>query len=118
MNTNVPATGNYPLPTTDKPIVLLIEYKIDGLPTDDDFDKRWRLQRFVDRLLTGTGLGECDGGSIGHNIMVVSCFVANFEKARRVLEQALSDTEFSNYTRIVEENEEYWASETALNESK
>jgi len=110
MNANVPATGNYPLPTTDKPIVLLIEYKIDGFGTDEDLEKRWEVQRLVGKLLKKAKLGECDGGSSGSNTMEVCCYVTNFDKANDAIAQALSNTKYGNYTRIVEENEEYWYS--------
>lgn len=44
---------------------LLIEYKVEDMGTPDDPEKRTRLQSRMDELLGWTGLGHCDGGSIG-----------------------------------------------------
>lgn len=38
--------------------------------------------------------------------MEVCCYVIDFDTAKQVIEQNLKDTEFSNYTRIFDENEE------------
>jgi len=44
---------------------LLIEFKVDGMGTEQDVEKRTRLQNRMDETLGWTGLGFCDGGSIG-----------------------------------------------------
>ncbi|OIQ72763.1 hypothetical protein GALL_456080 [mine drainage metagenome] len=38
--------------------------------------------------------------------MEVCCYVVDFEIAKKVIEQDLKDTEFANYTRIYDENEQ------------
>jgi len=85
---------------------LLIEFKVDGMGTDEDVEKRTRLQERMDDILGWTGLGHCDGGSIGSGTMEVCCFVIDFEVAKSVIEENLKDTEFANYTRIFDENAE------------
>ncbi len=85
--------------------ILLIEYKIDGMGTIEDLEKRNRLQEKMDHVLGWTGLGHCDGGSTGGNTMEVCCFVVDFNIAKVVIEQSLKNTEFENYTRIYDENE-------------
>lgn len=85
---------------------LLIEFKVDGMGTPDDLDKRARLQSRMSETLGWTGLGHCDGGSIGSGTMEVCCFVVDFETARQVVEKDLADTEFSDYTRIFNEGGE------------
>lgn len=79
---------------------LEIEYKIDGFGTEEDLDKRHRLEEHLDELLGWTGLGQADGGSTGSGTMEAGCVVVDFDIAKRVIEENLKDTEFGNYTRI------------------
>lgn len=79
---------------------LEIEYIIDGFGTEEDLDKRHRLEEKMDEVLGWTGLGHCDGGSIGSGTMEVGCVVVDFDLARTVIEKQLADTEFANYSRI------------------
>ena len=88
----------------DQHYILLIEYDVDDMGNADDLDKRYRLQERMDETLGWTGLGHCDGGSIGSGTMEVSNFVVDFEIAKRVIEEDLSGTEFANFTRIYDEN--------------
>jgi hypothetical protein len=83
---------------------LLIEYSIDGNGLPQDVDKRHKLEKRMNELLGWTGLGNCDGGSIGSGTMESCCFVVDFEIAKRVIEQDLKNTEFENYCRIFDEN--------------
>ncbi len=85
--------------------ILLIEYKIEGMGTESDLNKRQRLEERMNGTLGWTGLGHCDGGSIGSGTMEVCCFVVDFEIAKLVIENDLKVTEFENYTRIFIENE-------------
>lgn len=85
---------------------LLIEYKIDGMGTEEDLDKRNRLQQRMDETLGWTGLGHCDGGSTGSGSMEICCMVVDFDIAKHVIENDLQGTEFAGYTRIFNENEE------------
>ena len=83
---------------------LLIEYPVEDMGTKEDVEKRHRLEDKMDGILGWTGLGSCDGGSIGSGTMEVCAFVVDFEIAKRVIESKLKDTEFSNYSRIYDEN--------------
>lgn len=83
---------------------LLIEYKVDGTGTNIDVDKRQRLESKMNETLGWTGLGKCDGGSIGSGAMEVGCFVVDFSTAKKIIEQDLKGTEFADYTRIYHEN--------------
>lgn len=49
----------------DKISFLEIEYIIDGFGTEQDIEKRHRLEDKMNDILGWTGLGEIDGGSIG-----------------------------------------------------
>ena len=91
--------------SVDEHNTLLIEYKVDGMGTPEDLEKRTRLQNRMDGTLGWTGLGHCDGGSIGSGTMEVCCFVVDFEIAKKVIENNLKNTEFADYARIYDENE-------------
>ena len=84
---------------------LLIEYEIEGMGTEEDLEKRYKLQDRMNETLGWTGLGHCDGGSIGSGTMEVCCFVVDFDIAKEEIENDLIDTEFENYARIFDENE-------------
>ncbi len=85
-------------------IPLLIEYEVKGMGNVDDIEKRHRLENRMNETLGWTGLGACDGGSIGSGTMEVCNFVVDFELAKRIIESDLKNTEFSNYTRIYAED--------------
>jgi len=84
----------------DEMVFLEIEYIIDGFGTEQDLDKRHRLEERLNELLGWTGLGEVDGGSIGSGTMETCCIVVDFEIAKNVIENDLKDTEFGDYSRI------------------
>lgn len=79
---------------------LEIEYEIDGFGTDQDLDKRHRLEDYLNELLGWTGLGHVDGGSIGSGTMEAGCIVVDFEIARKLIMDNLKGTEFGDYSRI------------------
>jgi hypothetical protein len=88
----------------ERHFTLLIEYAVDGMGTTEDIEKRHRLEDRMNETLGWTGLGFCDGGSIGSGSMEVCNFVVDFNLAKSVIEAALTGTEFENYTRIFDEN--------------
>ena len=90
----------------DKVSFLEIEYIIDGFGTEQDLDKRHRLEERMDEVLGWTGLGHTDGGSIGSGTMEVGCVVVDFDIAKKVIEENLKGTEFANYSRIFKMNDE------------
>jgi hypothetical protein len=83
---------------------LLIEYRVDGMGSAEDLDKRHRLEDLLNELLGWTGLGICDGGSIGSGTMEACCFVVDFEIARRVIAETLQGTDFQDYSRIYDDS--------------
>jgi predicted DNA-binding WGR domain protein len=89
----------------DKVSFLEIEYVVNGFGTEQDLDKRHRLEERMDEVLGWTGLGHCNGGSIGSGTMEVGCIVVDFEIAKKVIVENLEGTEFENYTRIFKMNE-------------
>lgn len=85
---------------------LLIEYAVEGFGTPADLKKRHALEDRMNEALGWTGLGNCDGGSVGSGTMEVCCFVADFELAKRIIEANLAGTKFANFTRIYDESTE------------
>lgn len=83
---------------------LLIEYAIEGMGSEVDIDKRHRLEARMNETLGWTGLGYCDGGSIGSGSMEICNFVVDLDVAISVIKNDLVGTEFANYTRIFDEN--------------
>ncbi len=83
--------------------IVLIEYEVDGFGTPSDLEKRHALEARMNETLGWTGVGHCDGGSIGSDSMEVCCMVVDAEIAKRVIEEDLKGTEFSDYSRIYEE---------------
>lgn len=90
----------------DSHAALIVEYIIDGWGTDADLAKRHELENYLNDMLGWTGLGHCDGGSIGSGSMEVCCFVVDFEAAKNLIEDELNDTEFADYSRIYDGNDE------------
>ena len=87
----------------DDLVILLIEYAIEGMGTPKELDKRHALEDRMNETMGWTGLGHCDGGSIGSGTMEVCCFVVDFQIAKRVIEDDLKGTKFADYSRIYEE---------------
>lgn len=83
--------------------IVLIEYRIDGMGSRTDLAKRHALEDRMNETLGWTGLGHCDGGSIGSGTMEVCCMVVDADIAAQVIAADLSNTEFSDYSRIYEE---------------
>lgn len=99
------AQGFAPLEELDES-TLMIEYAVDDFGTPADLEKRHALEDRMNETLGWTGLGHCDGGSIGSGTMEVCCFVADLEVARRVIAADLAGTKFADFTRIYDENAE------------
>lgn len=86
--------------------ILMIEYEIDGMGSEADLSKRHRLEDRMNETLGWTGLGECDGGSIGSGTMEVCNLVVDFDLAKKVVEDDLASTEFADFSRIYREDGE------------
>ena len=83
-----PLAEGFKLIDADDHAILLIEYAIEAMGTTKDLKKRHALEDRMNETLGWTGLGNCDGGSIGSGTMEVCCFVVDFKIARRVIEAA------------------------------
>ena len=83
-----------------------MSYNVRGVGTAADLSKRHKLEERLNETLGWTGLGMCDGGSIGSGTMEVCCFVVDFALAKSVIEADLQGTEFSDFSRIYDEDAE------------
>jgi hypothetical protein len=86
--------------------ILIVEYSIEGMGTSSDLEKRHRLEKYLNETLGRNGLGRCDGGSIGFGTMEVCCFVVDFDRSKTLIETSLKDTEFADYSRMYDEDDE------------
>ena len=84
---------------------LLIEYRVEGMGTPADLGRRHQLEETLDEILGWTGLGDCDGGSIGSGTMEACCLVVDFAIARGVIQRELAGTPFGDFTRIYDEDD-------------
>jgi hypothetical protein len=98
-----PISEGYEPVDVDDHAVLIIEYPVEGMGNTKDLDKRHALEDRMNETLGWTGLGNCDGGSIGSGTMDVCCFVVDFQIAKRVIEKDLKNTKFAGYSRIYDE---------------
>jgi len=85
----------------DDHATLLVEFVVGGARSD--LKKRVRLEDRLNELLGWTGLGHCDGGSMGSGTMEACCLVVDFELAKGLIEKDLAGTEFAGFSRIYEE---------------
>ncbi|MGH8049669.1 MAG: hypothetical protein ACREPB_03310 [Arenimonas sp.] len=88
----------------DEMRVLLVEYAVVGMGSKADLKKRHSLEDRLNDLLGWTGLGNCDGGSIGSGSMEVCCYVVDFDIAKAAIESELAGTKFADYSRIYDED--------------
>jgi predicted DNA-binding WGR domain protein len=87
----------------DDHVVLVIEYAVDGFGTPHDLEKLHALEGRMNELLGWTGLGSCDGSSIGSDSMEVANFVVDYGAAESVIRGDLTGTEFGDFARIYAE---------------
>ena len=82
---------------------LMIEYRVEGMGSVSDLEKRHALEERMNETLGWAGIGMCDGGSIGSGTMEVCCYVADYEIAKKAVIQDLAGTKFGDYQRIYRE---------------
>ncbi len=85
--------------------VLIIEYKIEGDGTEAEHKKRQAVQDKMNEVLGWTGVGYCDGGSIGSGTMEICCIVFDYQLAYDIINEDLNETEFADFSRIYVDSE-------------
>ncbi|MDJ0946528.1 MAG: hypothetical protein QNJ30_24015 [Kiloniellales bacterium] len=72
---------------------VIVEYRIGTWEREEEveahLERRYEIQDLMDNALGWTGLGHCDGGSIGSGTMEVCCLVVDAKIAAPVMVQAL-----------------------------
>lgn len=96
------ADGFKEIPLSEHKVVL-VEYEIQGMGDKKDLLKITSLFDVLQNILGETGLGHCDGHSIGSGTMEAACFVVDAEVAMATISAGLKGTKFGDYTRIYEE---------------
>ncbi|MEO0550238.1 MAG: hypothetical protein AAFZ91_09970 [Pseudomonadota bacterium] len=82
---------------------LIVEYALGRSPNDDDLGRRLDIEERLNEVLGWTGLGECDRGAMTPDSMEAICEVVDFDLAKSVIEDALKDSDFEDYSRIYQE---------------
>ena len=70
---------------------VFIQYRAETWGDLEDPEKRQAMQDLMDDALGWTGLGHCDGGSIGNKTINVCCLVVDAKIAAPVIVQALKE---------------------------
>ena len=70
---------------------VLIQYRTASWGDLEDLEKRQAIQDLMDNALGWTGLGHCDGGSIGSGTINFCCPVVDAKIAAPVMVQALKE---------------------------
>jgi hypothetical protein len=79
---------------------LFVEYVVEGMGTAEDRARQARVEARLNELLGWTGLGRCEGGSMGSGTMEVFCDVVDFALAKRTIEADLAGSGDADYARI------------------
>ena len=82
---------------------LVVELPINGFGSNSDLDRRHALEDFLDDLVGWLGLGHLDGGSTGSDTMEAMCYVVDFQIAKDAIQQALRNSNFSDFARVYRE---------------
>jgi hypothetical protein len=68
---------------------LVIQYRIEGHGTMQDYDRRVKVESLLDELLSEADLGNLDGGDIGSGTANIFCFVKPGRKGTDAIIQSL-----------------------------
>jgi hypothetical protein len=68
---------------------VLLQYRLETWGTEEDLQRRHKVQDLMDNCLGWTGLGHCDGGDIGSGTMNVCCLVVDPDVAIPVIVREL-----------------------------
>jgi hypothetical protein len=68
---------------------VVIQYRITGHGTDEDYDRRVEIEDLLDVSLTELGLGNLDGGDIGSGTANIFCYLKPGKNATEALIEIL-----------------------------
>lgn len=75
--------------------VVQVSLPVEGFGAAADLERRHALETLLNEILGWTGLGHCDGGSIGSGSMEAFCLVVDADLGRRVIAEGLDGTQFA-----------------------
>lgn len=70
----------------------VVQFPVDGMGDDADFDRRVRLEKLLGDALTRAKLGGCDGGDGGSGTMNVFLGITDPPAARQLILKTLADS--------------------------
>jgi uncharacterized protein (TIGR03067 family) len=70
----------------------VVQFLVAGMGSDEDFDRRVRLEGMLGEELTRAGVGCCDGGDGGSGTMNVFLGITDPPAARQLILQLLADS--------------------------
>ena len=71
--------------------VVVVQYRTETWGSEADLERRHEIENLMDNQLGWTGLGHCDGGSIGSGSIEICCLVVDAGIAAPVIVQALKE---------------------------
>lgn len=76
------------------------QFLVPGWGTDEDFQRRLRLEKLLGAALGAAGVGECDGGDGGSGTMNANMFVTDPAAARAVILRVLAENGYADDTVV------------------
>ena len=73
----------------DEPYRVVIQYRIEGNGTMQDYDRRVKIETLLDGFLAQADLGYLDGGDIGSGAANIFCFLKPGQKGTEAIIQTL-----------------------------
>jgi uncharacterized protein (TIGR03067 family) len=70
----------------------VVQFLVQGMGTDEDFERRIALEKLLGEALTRAGLGSCDGGDGGSGTMNVFLGITDPPAARQLILQLLTQS--------------------------
>ncbi len=86
---------------------LVLEYQLDSDDTNAKATKQNNVIGLLDEILGWTGLGRTEGSDADQRKISIYCLVVEFELARQIISEDLSETQHDDYLRIYDEETEF-----------
>jgi hypothetical protein len=82
--------------------IVTIRYGLDtdGFGTEDDLERRYRIEELLGEKLRATNNGDCTGGEIGNGEMIIFCDVIDPEIALKTIKKTLKQNGYLQNANI------------------
>jgi hypothetical protein len=81
---------------------VIVQFAVDGLGTDEEFDRRCQIEDLLDQALKGSGNGFCDGGDSGSGSMNIFLMVKDVKRAVPFILDTLRKSDLLNDCIVAE----------------